>query len=69
MSIRAEKSKETLEVMQKVNEGNKDLGCPKCRADEAERLLSSPPPLKLFAGGGYSSTFAHVLLPVRDSEV
>jgi putative FmdB family regulatory protein len=38
---RCKKCKETFEVMQKVNEDNRDLRCPKCQAGEPERLLSS----------------------------
>jgi len=38
---RCRKCKETFEVMQKINEDNRGLRCPKCRTDEPERLLSS----------------------------
>jgi putative FmdB family regulatory protein len=38
---RCRKCKETFEVMQKVNEENRGLRCPKCETDEPERLLSA----------------------------
>ena len=38
---RCRKCNETFEVMQKVNEGNAALRCPKCETEEPERLLSA----------------------------
>ena len=38
---RCRNCKETFEAIQKVNEGNKGLRCPKCQTDEPERLLSA----------------------------
>ena len=35
------KCDEKFEVLQKVNEDNKDLCCPKCKTDKPERLLSA----------------------------
>ncbi len=32
--------KETFEVLQKANEGNDGISCPKCNTDKPERLLS-----------------------------
>jgi putative FmdB family regulatory protein len=33
--------KERFEVMQKMSEGNEGLCCPKCEADEPQRVLSA----------------------------
>ena len=38
---RCRKCNETFEVIQKVNEDNSDLRCPKCETDRPERLLSA----------------------------
>ncbi len=43
---RCKKCRESFEVIQKLNEDNKGLRCPKCEADEPERLLSA------FCSGG-----------------
>jgi putative FmdB family regulatory protein len=57
---RCRKCEETFEVMQKVNEDNKVLQCPKCQTDEPERLLSSfcsgsPKSATAARGSGHSS--------------
>jgi len=35
------KCKEKFEVLQKINEDNGHLRCPKCKADRPQRVLSS----------------------------
>ena len=41
MNIGAKSAIETFEVLQKINEDNKGLRCPKCDTGEPERLLSA----------------------------
>jgi putative FmdB family regulatory protein len=49
--------KERFEVVQKMSEGNEGLCCPKCEADEPERVLSAFCSIggKSASGGGPSA--------------
>ncbi len=44
------KCKERFEVLQKIGEGNEGLHCPKCDADEPEKMFSA------FCSGGSKGT-------------
>ncbi len=58
---RCKKCCETFEVIQKVNEDNKGLQCPKCGADEPERVLST------FCSAGGSKSAAGISAPMHSA--
>jgi putative FmdB family regulatory protein len=59
---RCRKCNETFEVIQKVNEDNKGLRCPKCDAGEPGRVLS------LFCSTSSSRSTTGIGAPIHSSQ-